>query len=728
MITEQRAATGMIQKYLGTAYDHVKKVADEIEGVKALADSIDANTDFQAMANVITTLGSSVSDLAALASADLTAISDDLNKGNYVGNRKVDIDLALNNTSETTEVTYQGMTITTNDGVVVQINFETLDEQSNPVVNELSSYTAIYNELVAGIAAYNAGEADPALHIVNTEIDIINSTLPELPTMIRLRDTDGSASNIDRIQLQVYSGQAVEAAPTYYWAKTTSALQTLANRVGDVIALGNDIDSIIELSAKTVEIDAIYTNREALVGATNSLYSELSKLQTLHANLIALLNVENNLTGVLNVNTNIASVNTVSTNIADVNSVATNMADIQNAEANAQAAATSAQTASDKSDEIKAVTVGSTVTGAAGTSANVVYDAINGEFTFVIPQGNKGDKGDAFQVNAVGLFASRSTYDAQAEGFSFLATDTSTIYFKLSNTSGDWSSGAPFGKGDKGDTGDTGNGIATIAWTSTTGVSAAPNEPGETDTYTVTYVDATTDTFTVYNGADGVQINDAGTSGTETWSSTKIASELSGKAASNHTHTLSEVTDAGTAAGLNVPASGDAAAGEVVKGDDSRLSDARAPTAHSHLIGDLPSDVLTETSGDTRYYLQSQVDTSLAAKQDIEQTVTDLGNQGSGTVTLDLSGGKRKFKVTVTGPITLAVSNWPAAGKYAEFELELVNGGAFAVILPTINWLLGDGSSSTTFGDTNVALNASGSNTLVGWSTDNGSTVYGVAG
>ena len=43
----------------------------------------------------------------------------------------------------------------------------------------------------------------------------------------------------------------------------------------------------------------------------------------------------------------------------------------------------------------------------------------------------------------------------------------------------------------------------------------------------------------------------------------------------------------GTAAALNVPASGDAATIEVVKGDDSRLSDARTPTSHTHTTSDI---------------------------------------------------------------------------------------------------------------------------------------------
>ncbi len=43
----------------------------------------------------------------------------------------------------------------------------------------------------------------------------------------------------------------------------------------------------------------------------------------------------------------------------------------------------------------------------------------------------------------------------------------------------------------------------------------------------------------------------------------------------------------GTAATLNVAATGDAAGGEVVKGNDSRLSNVRTPTAHTHVAADI---------------------------------------------------------------------------------------------------------------------------------------------
>jgi len=557
VINSQRATTGLIHKYLGSSYDTVKLVADSIEDVNALADVLGDNVDFALLADVLTNLGDSVADLAALAVADLENIASDLEKGNYLGNRKIDIDLSLNNQSTDTEVTYQGLTIVTTDGVSVPVNFTVLDGNGDPIINELASYAAIFSELKDGITAYNASEPDSQLHILDTEIDIINSTLPDKPTMIRIRDTDGSASKIERVIMHSYNGQPIYTDPEYYWAKTTSALQTLANRVGDIISLGNDIDSIIQLATQKDEINYLYSKRTELLGVSNSIYSELNNLLAVHSSL----------SSINNVNTNMADIQSVEAALADIDVVVTNLLDIQNAYQNAQdainAASASANSATDSQTyatssmgyrdtaqtlkdatqtlkneteairtAIQNITVLQTITGAAGTSASVVYDGNNNEFTFIVPQGDKGDKGDSFTVNAVGQTAERALYDAQIEGFSFLDTTTAQIYFKVSATSGDWSTGAPFGKGDQGDPGATGNGIASVTWTSTTGVSAAPNEPGETDTYTVTYDNAGTATFTVYNGTDFSPtdlIDDTQALADKTWSSNKITTELGTK-------------------------------------------------------------------------------------------------------------------------------------------------------------------------------------------------------
>lgn len=69
------------------------------------------------------------------------------------------------------------------------------------------------------------------------------------------------------------------------------------------------------------------------------------------------------------------------------------------------------------------------------------------------PQGPQGANGASFTVDQSGVFADRAMYNAQPEGFAFLATDNSMLYIRLTATAGVWSGGVPFGKGQKGDQG-----------------------------------------------------------------------------------------------------------------------------------------------------------------------------------------------------------------------------------------------------------------------------------
>lgn len=176
-------------------------------------------------------------------------------------------------------------------------------------------------------------------------------------------------------------------------------------------------------------------------------------------------------------------------------------ASVLSASQSASSASQSALIATNKSNEIKAITAQST-TGVPGTSASASYNPTDGKFTFVIPQGSKGDKGESFTVNSSGATAQRALYDAQPAGWSFLDITTSTLYFKASNTSGDWSSGVPFGRGDKGDTGDIGVGIQSFTYISTNHISELPAQSGGTDTYRVTLTNALTFDYQVYNGLD----------------------------------------------------------------------------------------------------------------------------------------------------------------------------------------------------------------------------------
>lgn len=441
--------------------------------------------------------------LNKLQDLNISLIVEDFKKGNYLGNRKIDIDLALNNLSTTELPSYSKADVILVSGVKLEIPF---DNGSGGVL-ELNSHADIKNYIVNHELYID--------NVVDTEI-VVNEAFGEQTAFIRVRDADGKASNIERIELFVFSGSVVSQKVSYFWAKTTSALETLANRVGDIIQLGNDIDSIVTLSQRIDELI--------------SLQGEIGKLIDLHTNLNSLLINANNIADI-NVNSsNAVAITNIGENILKLNSIYENIEEIlaskeyaQTATDKATLATEKAQVATDKAtlatsqaqiateqatlakqkvDTIQSITVqGQTL--AAGQSVSVSYNPVTNKFTFAIPQGLKGDKGEAFKVNSIGTLAQRALYDDQLTNFSFLASDVVVdgsiiphIYFKKSDIVGDWTTGIPFGRGEKGDTGDTGVGISSIARTSGTGAS------GTTDTYTITLTDLTTHEFTVYNGAD----------------------------------------------------------------------------------------------------------------------------------------------------------------------------------------------------------------------------------
>ena len=69
--------------------------------------------------------------------------------------------------------------------------------------------------------------------------------------------------------------------------------------------------------------------------------------------------------------------------------------------------------------------------------------------------GVKGEDGLNFTPDARGLAVEKSNYDSESKGFAFLDMESGNMYFKLSDTSGDWSNAVPF-RGEKGEKGEQG--------------------------------------------------------------------------------------------------------------------------------------------------------------------------------------------------------------------------------------------------------------------------------
>lgn len=164
--------------------------------------------------------------LEEIAELDLGAAIEDLEKGTYLGNRKIDINLLYNmtgidvNTDEaiatkawtdpTKTVMYSGATTLFKDGTSIYIPFMF---DKNPV--NISTHADLLLQL-------NANQK--FLEKLNNTI-IASFAHPVVGEILRIYDVDGVASNLDRLTLHAVTGSFKEANTAYYWTKSTSALQ-----------------------------------------------------------------------------------------------------------------------------------------------------------------------------------------------------------------------------------------------------------------------------------------------------------------------------------------------------------------------------------------------------------------------------------------------------------------------------------------------------------------------
>ena len=149
-----------------------------------------------------------------------------------------------------------------------------------------------------------------------------------------------------------------------------------------------------------------------------------------------------------------------------------------------------------------------------------------------------------------------------------------------------------------------------------------------------------------------------------------------GAAAASHTHTLSSITDAGTAASKAVPASGNAASTEVVLGSDTRLTNGRPPdyidltwsTDANYTIVATQSTIVQQTGtltaartitlpaanalpAGSEVIVQVGASATATNTVSIQRAGSDTINGGSSNVVVGVAWGMRRF-------ITDGASSW----------------------------------------------------------------------
>lgn len=250
-----------MDKFVAAA-QKLKLVDEVLSNIDDVAKLISAFTTDETKQALVQSVIDNIDDIKEVmaTSSDIDTIASDLIKGNYLGNRKIDIDLSLNKSTTDAKVSYSQVNIVLTSGIRYEIPFLV----GNSVL-ELTSHSDIRDYIVNHSLWQN---------IMYTECTFEEATTTT-NALIRFRDADGHSSNIDRVELYVYSGAANNVKPSYWWADTTSALQTIANRIGDIIALGNDIDNIVVLSQRIDDLVILQENiNEVLSAGTHALNAQ----------------------------------------------------------------------------------------------------------------------------------------------------------------------------------------------------------------------------------------------------------------------------------------------------------------------------------------------------------------------------------------------------------------------------------------------------------------------
>ena len=239
-------------------------------------------------------------------SYNVGALMDDLNKGSLYGYRKLDINLIRNMYNFSSTMTKEEMAALWNDATQ-RLYYESITVK----FTDQTYLTKTFNKLGVPVLINNHNDLFDQLNewpeflakVHGMKFDVFSDTATVGDWgLLRFYDADTLDGNIDRITLTVTTknidqnfdptlAKAKEYKPTYTWVDTTSTLNIIAQRINELIKVGNNSNKLLEINSYLQQLMEIYAVLDQLASNDTSketIYKNLAKLVTISDNLDSL--------------------------------------------------------------------------------------------------------------------------------------------------------------------------------------------------------------------------------------------------------------------------------------------------------------------------------------------------------------------------------------------------------------------------------------------------------
>ena len=236
-------------------------------------------------------------------SYNVEALTNDLNKGSLYGYRKLDINLIRNMYNFSSTMAKEEMAALWNDATQ-RLYYESITVK----FTDQTYLTKTFNKLGVPVLINNHNDLFDQLNewpeflakIHGMKFDVFSDTATVGDWgLLRFYDTDTLDGNIDRITLTATTknidqnfdptlAKAKEYEPTYTWVDTTSTLNTVAQRINELIKVGNNSNKLLEINSYLQQLTEIYAVLDQLAS------NDTSK-ETIHKNLAKLIIISDNL-------------------------------------------------------------------------------------------------------------------------------------------------------------------------------------------------------------------------------------------------------------------------------------------------------------------------------------------------------------------------------------------------------------------------------------------------